>query len=552
MMAASAAAERLSREEKRLAADMAEAQARSLALARRESFDKFSPSSEGLWAWGKDCRGWTLAHEHMHDREKVLDALVAVGAPLIGNKKKQFIDNWRHHLDVEDPDAQPPPDEALEQGDEDDEEDESAGDGGQPASSANAAAEFAAAKREQVARDKQERAAAAAAAPAAAARSPAPPVVVDRRPMPMRACRHCLFEAPHATPAFKCTNSACLMRSDLDWDAPQNVYFRGGGSVASGQSDTDTPAARAPKDALSRRDKEFERLADEGAPFPRFEETAAISSADALEGVRESMWATNYADPTVSLLKLIRSGKAVKMGFLLPRLASQTQTRADFADTGILFVNGRSEATGSVVAPTLQSWDDFTHALLSVVIPALFDRPRALLDWVTLARTVQELNREHGWPTANRYLDAVLADKVTRRAPFGAYDSRIYDAVTKPHGGGAARSAFAGTPQRGAGAPSFGGAAAYSSPAPRPPAAAPDAHAHACRDWNFGRCNRPACAMAHECMWIACRAADRAHPGNACAHRPPPMSRGGGSASSVASARSGGRSAPGGGARSRA
>jgi len=358
--------------------------------------------------------------------------------------------------------------------------------------------------------------------------------------MPTRACTHCLAEAPHATPAFRCAD--CGMRSDLPFDAPINAHFRGSSSGVSGQSDSGTAAARAPKAALSRRDKELERLAEEGAPYPRFDDTAAVSSAEALEGVRESLWATNYSDPSPSLIKLVRSGKLTKVGFALPTSASQVQTRVDFADAGILFVNGRSEATGNVVAPTVNNWDEFTHALLSVILPALFDRPRALLDWIALARTAREINREHDWPTARRYIDAVLADKVIRRAPFGTYDSRVYDAVTKPGSGAGARASSAGNTHRGA------AAAASSAPAER---SVPDAHSHACRDWNFGRCNRPSCAMAHECMWIACKATDRAHPGNTCAHKPPPKPRGTSAPSSVASARSGGRGARGGSAHSR-
>ena len=527
-----AVAERKSREDKKLAADLAKAEAAS----RREAFDSYSSSSEGLWAWGKDCPGWKVPIASMHDRAKVLDALAKIGAPLIDDKAT-FDENWRFHLSVKDESAEPPSD-----GDE--EEDEAPVDEAVVAQQQREAAAFA-----QAARDKKAAAAAAAAEAAAAAasaaaaatqRATAAATAVDRRPMPTRACTHCLAEAPHATPAFRCAD--CGMRSDLPFDAPVNVHLRGPASSASGQSISDTATARAPKEALSRRDKELERLAEEGAAYPRFDDAAAVSSAEALEGVRESLWATNYSDPSPSLIKLVRSGKLTKIGFALPTLASQAQTRADFAESGILFVNGRSETTGSVVAPLVQNWDEFTHALFSVILPALFDRPRALLDWIALARTVREISREHGWPVASRYIDAVLADKVVRRAPFGTYDNRVYDAVTKPGSVAGARASSAGTPHRGA------AAAASSGPAER---FVPDAHPHACRDWNFGRCNRPSCAMTHECMWIACKATDRAHPGNACAHKPPPKPRGGTAPSSVASVRSGGRGARGGSAHSR-
>ena len=231
-------------EDRRLAADTAKAKAAS----RREAFDKI-PSTEGLWAWGKDCVGWKVPAASMHKRDVVLDALVVIDAPVV-KTKKEFADNWRRHLGIADKKAAPPSDTDEEE--------------------VNEAAAFA-----QAARDKKAAAAAAAAAPAAAAasqRAIAPSPEGDRRPTPTRACEHCMSEAQHATPAFRCAD--CGMRSDLPFDAPINVHLRGAASSSSGQSDTETSSVRTPKEALSRRDKELERLAEEGAPFPRFDDAA--------------------------------------------------------------------------------------------------------------------------------------------------------------------------------------------------------------------------------------------------------------------------------------
>jgi hypothetical protein len=62
------------------------------------------------------------------------------------------------------------------------------------------------------------------------------------------------------------------MRSDLSFDDPRNEFFRdrgatriGSGSGGGGQAiRIETPT----KERLSRFDKELERLADEGKPFP--------------------------------------------------------------------------------------------------------------------------------------------------------------------------------------------------------------------------------------------------------------------------------------------
>ena len=109
-----AVAERKSREDKKHAADIGKAEAAS----RREVFDAFSSSSEGLWAWGKDCKGWKVPIPSMHNRAMVLDALVARKAPLpTAEDRKKFAENWRYHLDVKDESAEPPSD-----GDEEEEE----------------------------------------------------------------------------------------------------------------------------------------------------------------------------------------------------------------------------------------------------------------------------------------------------------------------------------------------------------------------------------------------------------------------------------------------
>jgi len=515
-------------EERRLKADTAKATSAS----RRDAFDKF-PSTEGLWAWGKDCVGWKVPAASMHKRDVVLAALVTLGAPLIKSQKK-FAANWRHRcMKVDDKKSLPPPDADSSSEDEDEEElDDDA-----------VAAEASRAEAEHRAQSAREKAASAAAATtkkntATTQSNPSAP--------PLRACTHCTDEQPRASPVFRC--DTCHMRSDLPFDAQQNVYFRStaGAPASSGQSDTETSSVRTPKETLSRRDKELERLAEEGAPFPRFDDAAPMSSAEALEAVRDSLWATNYSDPSASLIKLVRSGKLTKVGFALPRPASQTQTRADFADTGILFLNGRSEATGNVVAPPLQNYDEFMHALLSVIAPALIDRPRALLDWFALARTVHEINREHDWPTARQYLDSALADRVTRRAPFGTYDRRIYDAITKPRGGGGGGAGGG----RSAGSAHYPAAAAASSSAAAPRAAhvgAPDILPGHCRDWNIGKdgCRRLKCDYTHECFWIACKSGDRNHVGKTCASRPPV------SGGTAPTGRNSGRGAQAGGARAR-
>ena len=295
----SSAAEATAAEEKRLKADTAKAKAAS----RRDAFDK-SPSTEGLWAWGKDCVGWKVPIASMHKRDVVLDALVAIGAPVI-KTKKGFAENWRRHLGIADKKATPPSD--ADEAEDDEELDDEA----DAAEASRAAAEH----RAQIARDKAASAAAAAKKSSSTATTGSNP---SASPLQLRSCTHCTDEQLRASLVFRC--DACHMRSDLPFDAQQNVYFRSAASASasSGQSDTETALVRTPKEALSRRDKELERLAEEGAPFPRFDDAAPMSSAEALEAVRDSMWATLYADPSASLIKLVRSGKLTRSASRCP------------------------------------------------------------------------------------------------------------------------------------------------------------------------------------------------------------------------------------------
>jgi len=498
--ASAAQAARDEAEQKRHKRDLAAATKQS----RRDEFAK-EESTQGLWAWGADCEGWKLAHTAT--RTQVLDGLVKIGAPPVSDRKV-FVDNWRYRYEVADKKAKPPPgndalppliDEHEREASESDSDGDSQGTSTRRPASAGKTATH-----------------------------------------PLRACNFCCHKRPRETESFRCED--CGLRSDLALDHPTNVMFRGrdnnksqeGSGGSSGTfKHTETAAA---KEKLSRRDKELERVADEGKPFPRFSETATITHEAALDAVRDCLDGVSFSDPLLSLVKLVRSFKLTRVGFALPRLATLQQTSADFADGGLLIIDGQAKSTGDVTAPVLRDFGEFIQALHATILPALFDRPRALLDWLTLSRSVQKVNDEDGWPAALAFLDTVLQDRVTRRAPLN--DPALADRVHKAVGhlshrtarGGYGSQAAPPMHMRGAGtAPGAETAAHASAGRARPQFS--DSHEDACREWNLrGSCKRGnSCNFKHTCMWLACKAtgSDRLHRGSECAHKPPGGAGGG-------------------------
>ena len=118
------------------------------------------------------------------------------------------------------------------------------------------------------------------------------------------------------------------MNSALAFDNPMNVYLRtlrapnaptlpsGMGFTASGQSQTTTSK-------VSKRDEEFRRLAQDGAPYPLFESGDPLTSEEAFALGCNSFLATDYAPPTTWLKALVASGKLTQPGFALPVPLSQ-------------------------------------------------------------------------------------------------------------------------------------------------------------------------------------------------------------------------------------
>ena len=163
---------------------------------------------------------------------------------------------------------------------------------------------------------------------------------------------------------------------------------------------------------------------------------------------------------------------------------------------------------------------DLVIAFASTIGPAIIQKPAALGNWFALLHSTAmvEKDNNNNWLAARKFLHDTLADSVSRRVPFNAYDSRIIDAVTRWARSQNAPAQHHAPAMQNRGAAAGGGA----------PAGQVDARADCCKDWNFNRCNRApgTCNRVHECMWLACKAPDKKHRGVECAHKPPPKNGG--------------------------
>ncbi len=163
-----------------------------------------------------------------------------------------------------------------------------------------------------------------------------PPLVRQRRdsdPPTLRPCTHCLSVLPRSSDSdhFKC--DSCEMISDLPFNHEMNVDARrrrdlraGALTLPSGvnavAAATNTPdhhehmhsSSSFNLQGLTKMDRALRAAADEGAPFPRFNDTTPLSVDEAIEIVRGCISGLNFMAPSTHAIALIQSGKATTWG----------------------------------------------------------------------------------------------------------------------------------------------------------------------------------------------------------------------------------------------
>ena len=77
-------------------------------------------------------------------------------------------------------------------------------------------------------------------------------------------------------------------------------------------------------------------------------------------------------------------------------------------------------------------------ALFSTILPALIDRPAAMIEWIALARTALEVKNKHNsWPAAMHYIEGLLRERICTSNKEGfakPSDSVLRDVTTAVKG----------------------------------------------------------------------------------------------------------------------
>jgi len=340
-------------------------------------------------------------------------------------------------------------------------------------------------------------------------------------PGSVRACLTCGVPPPtSAPPVFNC--AGCGLRGDVPLEHAANVFLRARltgpaapAAAASSAAASSISGQSAPvlKTGLSALDQALSRMLERGVAMPLFSGPSAgdaVSHSEALALTARAYEASKYQPPSEHLIALIRSGKLRDVGYALPRphqsLAGEQESQAGtmaLSGGALQFVNKVP------VAPAVASSQQFCMALLSAILPALADRPRAMMEWITLGHTALALEASNGWAVAQVYLQRALAAAIDVGKPFA---EEVNPHVLLPIIIGAAalappRSHAPGDAPRAAGGGGGGGSGA-------------DRQFKACYNWNGNKtCSREPCPFAHVCQHCA----STGHRGSAC-----PGTRGGG------------------------
>lgn len=123
--------------------------------------------------------------------------------------------------------------------------------------------------------------------------------------------------------------------------------------------------------------------------------------------------------------------------------------------------------------------------MFGTILPALFDRPRALISWAALGRTALELESTNEWPAASACITQLLHERVRQGGDFSSVSVEALTTV---------RFQF---PPITRGAPPQAAQLQDSSLQVQADAGGTEV----CRAWNFGHagCTRMGCHFVHAC-----------------------------------------------------
>lgn len=334
-------------------------------------------------------------------------------------------------------------------------------------------------------------------------------------------CKHCTRATVADDCMFVC--DYCHMRSDLPADHATNKAFlqlaqaRAAGPASStassssssaaatasssGQSASDTASLLLSADKLL--EKEYEKMLATNPANPLFgSEAPTITPAEVFNLNRKAWKASATERPSPALLKAIRQGKLINVGFAIP------VSRGASTDDALITLSGGGLGVRSKSAPKVESLQQFMSALLSTILPALLHDPSGMLQWITLGRTALAIS-EHtgGFTAAAAYVEQLLGERIFDQKDFCAVSLDILSTVDANSRGGGA-GARATRPAGGSGRDRERGGGNSSS--------APGGDRATCFDFNKGNCPRGKnCYYQHKCMGCGSQ-----HPQTTCSVRP--------------------------------
>jgi len=336
-------------------------------------------------------------------------------------------------------------------------------------------------------------------------------------------CGICFFiSGKFASSSINNKDSVSLRAQATNFKVQAATAASSAAAAAASSTTTSSGGKEDNTNKLSAADKELHRVASEGAPFPRFHDTTPISATEALTQIRNTHNGPLYAHVSPHLREVIYEGKLLYPDWAVPRTALEAQAAKErelHGDTIKLSKEGRLSTSAALPHRSLPDLLSYFDAFVSTIGPALFDRPRALLDWFMLSRSVLNIMKSEGdWAIANKYLMTTLSEKVPLRKEFGEFDMRIMHAVAPPIG--SMHNHRNNNNNYSSNSGSNGG---DSTPSSRT-SFLHLVRTECCRKWNFASCKEP-CPMGrtHACLWKACSEGN-AHTGRKCNHNPDPRS----------------------------
>ena len=209
------------------------------------------------------------------------------------------------------------------------------------------------------------------------------------------------------------------------------------------------------------------------------------------------------------LTELIRSGRFKELSLALPRTLAEVQNIQESKEEEqqlVFSAGGISASSKRAQHRPLVDLEEFLRVGITTILPTLIDRPRAMLDWMQMSRSVIEVSKKEGWIIARAYYNTLMNDRIPSMQPFNQFDFNLFNSAR-------AAAAASPIPQR---------QAPVSGAENRPPLDPFGQIHNMCRAYNFfpNGCSRSECKFIHKCGFPGCAISAEGHRSMDCPLKP--------------------------------